>query len=404
MKKILLGTTALALTAFAAPASFAQAPQGFTTSSGFSVTIGGFARQFVASTSQDNAPATARKGIDQTTDNRLVLTFRQNLSIGGTAGAVWQLNPNANTAGTTSAQSNGITRRQWAFLETQFGLVQLGGADNVAAQSAVTSFEAFTGGLVVGDQNVANWATSRIGVAAIMNPNNNHPTTGMDQDGIGNKIVYFTPRIEGFQLGVNYTPEQSYRNGLANTSVQYTNGWAGNLNFTRTFDGIGVRASVGYLTWDKPSGAGNTTAIQQAFNATPKAYNAGLGVTYMGFDLGGSYMRMKDFRNIANGGLTGAAAALTSTPRTVDGRVYELGLGYTFGPAAVSINYVNGNNDDAAVSGATITRQTNGKDKIEMIGLSGRYALGPGVNVNLGYFNAKYTEGSDTSTDRKSVV
>lgn len=391
MKNFLLGTTAIAVMAVASTASFAQsapAPSGFTTASGFSVTIGGFARQFVTSTSQDNTPANVRKGIDQSTDNRLILTFRAPLSFGGTAGAVWQLNPNANTA-----TGNSITRRQWTFLETQFGQIQLGGADNVAAQAFVGSFEAFTGGLVVGDQNIANWTTSKIGTS-VVSQGNNHPTTGQDVDGIANKIVYFTPRIEGFQLGVNYTPEQSYRQGLAALGTQYTDGVAATLNYANTLGGVAIRAQAGYLSWKKVSGVNNAQAA--AFE-DPTQYSFGLGFQYMGFDLGGSYMRAKNFRNITNGTVT-TAAALPATLRTVDGRAFELGLGYIFGPAAVSINYVNGDNDDATVAANGIkTAQVNGKDKQELLGVSGRYLLGPGVNVNVGAFTAKYTEGSATS-------
>jgi hypothetical protein len=386
MKKLLLATTAL-VAAATAPA-FAQAPaQGFS-STNFAVTVGGYARQFVQYTDQTNlAPAIRSSGVDQTSDNRLILTFRAALPQGMSAGSVWQLNPNANTSG-----GNSITRRMWNFIEGSFGQVQLGGIENVASQSAVGGFEAFTGGLINGDNNAGAFATGRAGVNAQSQQAGN-PSTGMDIDGISNKIVYYTPRIEGFQLGVNYTPEMSYRQGLATTSTQYQDGVGANANFVRTISGVGIRAAVGYIAFDKPSGVNNSAAINNS-TKDPSAWNAGLGFQYAGFDVGGSYQKTNNWRNIAAGSTTVASPALADGLRNFNGYGWEVGAGYVFGAAAVSINYTASSNDHSTVTNGVVTQQNGGKDKIEALSASGRYTLAPGVNVNLGVFTAKYTEGT----------
>jgi hypothetical protein len=386
MKKLLLATTAL-VAAATAPA-FAQAPaQGFS-STNFAVTVGGYARQFVQYTDQTNlAPAIRSSGVDQTSDNRLILTFRAALPQGMSAGSVWQLNPNANTSG-----GNSITRRMWNFIEGSFGQVQLGGIENVASQSAVGGFEAFTGGLINGDNNAGAFATGRAGVNAQSQQASN-PSTGMDIDGISNKIVYYTPRIEGFQLGVNYTPEMSYRQGLATTSTQYQDGVGANANFVRTISGVGIRAAVGYIAFDKPSGVNNSAAINNS-TKDPSAWNAGLGFQYAGFDVGGSYQKTNNWRNIAAGSTTVASPALADGLRNFNGYGWEVGAGYVFGAAAVSINYTASSNDHSTVTNGVVTQQNGGKDKIEALSASGRYTLAPGVNVNLGVFTAKYTEGT----------
>jgi hypothetical protein len=386
MKKLLLATTAL-VAAATAPA-FAQAPaQGFS-STNFAVTVGGYARQFVQYTDQTNlAPAIRSSGVDQASDNRLILTFRAALPQGMSAGSVWQLNPNANTSG-----GNSITRRMWNFIEGSFGQVQLGGIENVASQSAVGGFEAFTGGLINGDNNAGAFATGRAGVNAQSQQASN-PSTGMDIDGISNKIVYYTPRIEGFQLGVNYTPEMSYRQGLATTSTQYQDGVGANANFVRTISGVGIRAAVGYIAFDKPSGVNNSAAINNS-TKDPSAWNAGLGFQYAGFDVGGSYQKTNNWRNIAAGSTTVASPALADGLRNFNGYGWEVGAGYVFGAAAVSINYTASSNDHSTVTNGVVTQQNGGKDKIEALSASGRYTLAPGVNVNLGVFTAKYTEGT----------
>ncbi|MBI3506231.1 MAG: porin [Proteobacteria bacterium] len=388
MKKILLGTSALVVAALATPA-FAQAPaSGFATSTGIAVTIGGYARQFLQYTGQTNVAGQVRShGVDQASDNRLILNFRTALPSGMSAGAVWQINPNANTA-----TGNSITRRMWSFIEGSFGQVQLGGPDNVAAQAAVGSFEAFTGGFVVGDQNSLAFATNRVGVAAQSSQASNS-STGMDIDGISNKIVYYTPRIEGFQLGVNYTPEMNYRQGLATTNTQYINGWAANVNYTNTFGGVAIRAAAGYITFEKPSGYANSQAIQNSMK-NPNSWQAGAGVQYMGIDFGGSYQKVNDWNNIAVGTTTTAPTALADGFRRFNGYAWEAGLGYIFGQAAVSLNYTTSQNDNSTVTNGVVVQQAGGKDKMEIWGISGRYTLAPGVNANLGFFTAKYTEGT----------
>jgi len=391
MKKLLLATTAL-VAAATAPA-FAQTPAQPFGSANFAVTVGGYARQFVQYTDQTNLASNLRSsGVDQTSDNRLILTFRAALPSGMSAGAVWQLNPNANTA-----TGNSITRRMWNFIEGSFGQVQLGGIENVASQSAVGGFEAFTGGMINGDNNAGAFATGRAGVNAQSGQASN-PSTGMDIDGISNKIVYYTPRIEGFQIGVNYTPEMSYRQGLATTNTQYMDGVGANLNFVRNVSGVGIRAAVGYITFDKPSGVGLADAVKNSLK-DPSAWNAGLGFQYMGFDVGGSYQKTNNWRHIAPGTTTTATAALADGFRNFNGHAWEVGAGYVFGAAAVSVNYTASENDHSTVTNGVVTQQALGKDKISAVSASGRYTLAPGVNVNLGVFSAKYTEGAGNNAN-----
>ncbi len=386
MKKLLLATTAL-VAAATAPA-FAQAPAQPFSSTNFAVTVGGYARQFVSYTDQTNLVGSLRSsGVDQSSDNRLILTFRAALPQGMSAGSVWQLNPNANTA-----TGNSITRRMWNFIEGSFGQVQLGGIENVASQSAVGGFEAFTGGMINGDNNAGAFATSRAGVNAQSNQAG-HPSTGMDIDGISNKIVYYTPRIEGFQAGVNYTPEMSYRQGMITDNTQYNNGVGANLNFVRNISGVGIRAAVGYIGFEKPSGFNNSAAVNNSMK-DPSAWNAGLGFQVAGFDFGGSYQKTNNWRTIAAGTTTTAAAALADGIRNFNGYGWEVGAGYVFGAAAVSINYTASHNDHSTVTNGVVAAQNGGKDKIEALSASGRYTLAPGVNVNLGVFTAKYTEGT----------
>jgi hypothetical protein len=378
------------------PAVAQTAPtSGFTTTNGIGVTITGYARQFVSYVGQTNTSAATRNdAVDQTSDNRLILNFRAALPSGMSAGAVWQINPNAGSTGTS------ITRRMWSFLEGSFGQVQLGGADNVAAQAAVGAPEAFNGGFIQGDNNALGINVNRAGVTA-QSPQASNPSTGMDIDGISNKIGYYTPRIEGFQLGVNYIPTMSYRQGIDTTNNQYLDGFAGNLNFNRTFGAVGVKASAGYLTFSKPSGVALTAAAQNSLK-TPSSWQAGINFNFMGFDVGGSYQGVKDWQ-LATGTTWAGNAAYTDGGRMSNGYSFDLGIGYTFGAAMVSVNWSSSRNDNSTITNGVVTKQALGQDKIDVYGASGRYTLAPGVMANLGVFTAKYTEGTTNTGNNTSL-
>jgi predicted porin len=86
----------------------------------------------------------------------------------------------------------------------------------------------------------------------------------------------------------------------------------------------------------------------------------------------------------------------TNALYSVDGTAWDVGVGYIFGPAAVSLTYVDAKNSAGAVNVATgvVTPQNFGDDKKQAIALSGRYTLGPGVNVEATGFWQKLTAGN----------
>jgi len=174
------------------------------------------------------------------------------------------------------------------------------------------------------------------------------------------------------------------------------------VNYTNTLGGVAVRASAGYITFEKPSGYGNSAAIN-ASSKNPNSWQAGLGLQYQGFDIGGSYQKVNDWNNIAVGTTTlgagstqaaPAAATLADGFRRFNGYSWEAGIGYIFGQAAVSLNYTTSQNDNSTVTNGVVVQQALGRDKMEIVGASGRYTLAPGVIANLGVFTAKYTEGT----------
>eukprot|EP00475_Leptophrys_vorax_P029740 TRINITY_DN43924_c0_g3_i2.p2 TRINITY_DN43924_c0_g3~~TRINITY_DN43924_c0_g3_i2.p2 ORF type:complete len:293 (+),score=-3.46 TRINITY_DN43924_c0_g3_i2:78-881(+) len=231
----------------------------------------------------------ATQRFDVQRDWRLDLTAAANLPNGMRATTVVQLQNLSVASGSTFTES--YIRRNWVALSGGFGDVRIGSIDPVTMQMAQGAMDAFTAGSaktgkiydymqtanVLGRDDTALGATNNIRL----------------YDRSSEKIAYFTPRIEGFQLGVNYTPEATKdKNSALATSAGgvYNRGYAAAVNYVNTFSGVGVRASASYIKWNAPVNAANGGVDP----SDASAWGLGLGFTYMGFDLGGSYGNYSD--------------------------------------------------------------------------------------------------------------
>lgn len=409
MNKFLFGTTALAAVGFALVATPAAA-QGFK-STNFDFTIGGYARQFVnvvgneGNKTQTAAGAFAQttdvQGFDQQSDFRLVITAATTLSNGIRVGQ--RLDWDALSA-TTGASSQ--IRRNWSFVSGGFGEFRLGSSDAVSQVMWVGAPDAFTGPSSVNDGKMYDNI-----VRATKSDTSDSPFTTNIRlyDRSANKITYITPRFEGFQLGLNYTPESAQNtNGTLASNGSYRYGYAAALNYTQTLAGVAVQAYGTYLAWDKPSDFNYT--IGQTGTVKPKSpyvYGAGLNLGYMGFNLGGSWANYNDGVNVQRGN-TGIASVFLNN-YTVDGNAYEYGIGYTFGPAVVSLNGFYGENEAALINATTGVRSVmTGKEKRTAYALNANYTLAPGVLVMGSLFWAKHQGnqaigGTQTNLDSKAT-
>jgi predicted porin len=163
------------------------------------------------------------------------------------------------------------------------------------------------------------------------------------------KLTYYTPRIEGFQLGLSYSPDTAQdRNGQPNRDTRNTDLMLAGLNFNRSFGSTNVRASLGYGTVLDGIAGTNTEA---------SAFNAGLGLGFGGLGFGISYASFDD---------SGAN----------DGSGLNAGVNYSSGPWGVSLSYFHGEKDGATTAGVL-----SGDGEIDTFMLSAKYALGPGITA-----------------------
>ena len=171
-------------------------------------------------------------------------------------------------------------------------------------------------------------------------------------------MTYYTPRIEGFQLGLSYSPDTAQdSNTQPNRDAVDSDLIMLGVNFKRSFGNVGVGLSGGFGTV--------SDAPDVADSNEPTAFNLGATASVGGFGLGVSYAQADE---------SGAD----------DGEAINVGVSYSQGPWGISAVYFHGERDGTGSAGlGTLT----GQAEQDTIHLSAKYALGPGVTalVLLGY-------------------
>jgi outer membrane protein OmpU len=380
MKKHLLGTTALVAAGMFAMVDTAAAQ---TKVMPIQVSVGGYYAEYISYTNQDDVGATTTGGsgkltqFDEYSDKEIHFNGRTTLDNGLTIGFRVELEAN-----TDSDQID----ESYMFVEGRFGRLELGSINNVQYRMGYNAPEAQTRpwsnegnvGNVFANSTGSPFGDSTLGT-----------TRSRFFDNDSEKLNYYTPRFEGFQFGVSYIPNSAQdRNGGPDPiSTAYSRGWAVGANFVRTFGAFDIAASAGYMAWQGPQLTTTTSADD------PNQWNVGLQLGYAGFKVGGSYGKISDGRT-GSSGTNGAASSARTGTTGVDGRGFDVGVMYTFGPAAVSLNYINGENDDCPLTGATAT--CSGDDQFTMLSLAGKYTLGPGVSIEGVLWTGKFEGNNPT--------
>jgi len=375
MKKQLLSTSALVAAGLVALSTGAEA-QTAPGSSPITMSLGGFMRQHFGYVDQDDvlglsSPATVTgkpAHVVQWSDTEIYFLGKTTLSNGIAIGVRVELEGNTSTD---------MIDESFMQIEGTFGTIHLGSTDNAAQKMVYTAPSAWTGG------SYANGAgtPAAAGIAGMSPTNTGTGLTGtlaMGEDD-SNLISYFTPRIEGFQLGYSYIPQIQQDNNVAlNAGASYGRGNSLGLNFVRNIAGVDVNLSAGYMQWKKPD---NTAVFNTATLQDPKAWTVGGQLGYAGFKVGGGYGKVEDYMQITAAAAGATAAVGTTATNSGDGDAYEYGITYTFGPTTVGIT---GN------SGRMQSTTTNpGMDHQETWRLEGSYVLGPGVSFTASLYQSE---------------
>ncbi|WP_323795386.1 porin [Nisaea sp.] len=351
-KKALLQTTALVAAGFIVSAAPADAAEKLR------IGVGGYAEQWFGYTDiQDDGNTTQDlSGFDVKSDTEIHFEGFTTLDNGLEVGINVQLEGNTN--------SSDQIDESYLTVRGNFGQIDIGDENSALYKTHVAPKEY---GMGINSGDTVDWELS--GTTSISNSGYFRAPFGgtFIEPGRANdstKLTYYTPRVEGFRVGLSYAPDSAQDSNVLpdrNTS-SLTDGVMAGIDYSRDFNGVKVGASAGYGTFLEA--AGN--------NPEPEAYAFGLTVDYAGFQVGGSYAGFQD------SGVN-------------DGDAYVIGAAYDFGPYGLSATYLHGERDGLAGSTAPASVQADR----DTFALGGRYILGPGVSLQgtLGY--SEYT--SDTA-------
>ena len=363
MKK-LLGTTALVAAAFAtAPASAADKIQ---------MKVGGYFVGSIAAVIDNDA--VAGPGVDDRTfrfgkDAEIHFIGSTTLDNGVEIGVRAELELTEDV--TSANQNDDVVDEAYIWVGGAFGEFQFGAQDGIGDQMAFAPPSPFLETFVndtdldpVGTQNGTNSATLGAGVDATVNAT-------LDESKDATKIIYFTPRIAGFQLGVSFAPENEEITGdksftdTVSSNDDMENIFEIGANFEHSFNGVDVGLGGTYVT------AENNTVGLSDFDA----YSFGGSVGFVGVTVGGVYT-MRD--NVTAG-----------VDETSD---WALGATYGTGPWTFGVEYGERNRSAKGVPA----------NKIDNNGIAAGvgYSLGGGANVTLGWLKR---ENDVTNQDASAI-
>jgi outer membrane protein OmpU len=361
MKKFVFALAAL----FAFTATSAQA----ASDQGVKLGLGGYYKAgigFIASDDDGatNPQADNRRGHAIKQDVEVWFTGETTLDNGLTVGARVELE------GQTNSDQVDET---WMYIKGSFGEVRVGDEDDarrlksVVAPTASNIFKANDPG-----NDALSFSNNPLAFANGLVPNNTIGinSTAMNVENDSTKLIYMTPSFNGFSLAVSYAPDAS-KSGSNNGGLTPTDNTAGQNSkaysiagsYDGKFDNVKVQASLGYTgSNNEGTGAGNDDV---------DAWQAGLGVGFGAFNVGGSYGVLKNALNTGRG----------------DVSTYELGGTYGTGPYTVGLNWSRGKYEFSNTQ----------EPELNTFMVSGSYAMGPGITLDAAVSYDQYDNDGNTA-------
>jgi predicted porin len=326
MRRILLGTTALALLSTTA-----------TAADRISLSLGGYFRGYLVAGSMDDGPGEAGSGVRAhgiARESEIHFKGSTTLDNGLKVGVTVELE------GETSADQ---IDESYVWFEGGWGRLEVGSEDPPGEQMWIGAPTVLNGH----GYNSPTFFDVPNGTNAIGNSSTTVTIT-FDRD----KVVYFTPRFVGFQFGISYTPDRTEELGFGlrpdnnagqqSEAVEMAANWNGSLAGAK----IAVMGAYGTANVEAPPAGVEDQDI----------WGAGINIGYAGFTLGAGY-RWNDL------GLSG--------PNN-DRIDWNVGLKYSWSAWSVAGNYGR----TEAEAGAA-----GGEDTLDVAELGVSYGLGPGITL-----------------------
>jgi outer membrane protein OmpU len=229
------------------------------------------------------------------------------------------------------------------------------------------------------------------------------------------KIVYISPRIEGFQLGVSFTPntQQKGSTSLNKTRINKTKGFdknnlVGLLSYQNTFNGINVGLSgtvikgtvhsAGQYKKNK-KGSFEDTAYKLSINyGETLSWAVGGKIGYYGWEVGAEYIdNKKSYSDITH-----------FTSDRDSGKITNVGVSYKFGQSKVSAGYYHSekNIGKLTILGRSLDKKLQeetaplGTSKAQIFSLTYDYKVNTGLSL---FAEANHFQLENSKTAQKLV-
>lgn len=335
MKKVLLGTAAVALGLVLAAPAHAEVKLG----------LGGHFKGYVFYADQDDRTLAAGTGeareFDIVRETEIHFSGETTLDNGLTVGVHHEADIDAPDAFTTE--------ESYAYFSGAWGRVNFGKEDGAAYLLQVAAPSA--------DDNYD-------GIRQYVNPFNNQgvagvgPGTALDYDndatGTSNKLTYLSPVFSGFQAGFSYTPDvaavpganfgagvtaasQAFAANIEDVAGTFDDAWEASARYDGQFDKVGFTLGAGWTTVEYNDAAG--VDVNDDF----EEWNVGLDLNFGAFGLGAVYTEN-------NGALDNNG----------DSETWVVGGDYTTGPYKLGVSYLNNETDVTATTENETDRYTGG--------------------------------------------
>ena len=338
MKKILLGSTAIVAAGMIASVPSADA------ASKMKLGVGGYMEQWFGFTSGDDGVGQDYSGFSTVSDGEIHFKGKTKLDNGISVGVNVQLE---------AQQGGDQIDEQYMTVSGGFGQIIIGD-ENSAMYKMHYAPSDYGIGMNSGDNTAWNKPVSDAeGDSINMGSHYRSPfgATYIEPDAVNDsaKISYFTPRVSGFQLGLSYAPDGSQdNNGLPNRDAVNSDYIMVGANFVQKMGGMSVGISGGY----------GTVTDAAAGGVEPEATSFGIKLGMGGISAGVAYANFSDHG-------------------TKDQEGLMAGVAYSSGPMGVSVSYYHGEKDGNNGDAATL----DGQAERDVIHLSAKYAMGPGVTL-----------------------
>ncbi len=392
MKKLLLASAAtLAVTAFAAGAMAAD-----EANNGLKLGLGGYysvqgAYGWQKDSAGEPGQNVQKSDIFQYGEINLTAekTFDNGLTVGYKGVFMLPVSTAAGTAGVGGTPTTQI-RQDYGYFSGNWGRFELG-------QNYSPLYYMSMGAPAVNDEfdsidpdfnlvNVTTATAASTGATTNVVGAGNYATVGFtpfyksgSSSGLlSDKVVYYTPRFNGFQLGASYTPSAN-RTGDGTKSA--TGGFVAN-NFTgaqnerlevaggydTSWSGVGVKISGGYGHAESENNvAANAPTVPNSQFKDEQSWIAGAQLSYLGWTVGGGYLWDNNGQSFHSGALNADG----------ESKIWNAGVGYDFGPYHAGVTYYQNSTDVIHTTTSTFTST----DKLKRWVVGGGYKVAPGVDL-----------------------